>query len=589
MINAIKNLGEMVIETENKKLLDVLIENPNSGGSYKNVITIDFVISDTDIEYNGVNIEQYDSAKVSRYMYTSGGGNGPGLTPAAKITEPEKTFNMKIKGWFKKLDYKKIDTDDSYKTLLQRINKLLDENSIDIVKNIKKFRNDFPKKEGLILMLRFADKNGYKYIGDFQVFRDLLLRKDNEKYMKLYSTDKVCSICGKKRDLVFGKVDTYAFYTIDKRGYIAGGFNEKDSWKNYPVCPECRLALEEGKKYVESNLSFKFYGLRYQLIPDFIIGEKSIKSDILDIFKSRDKLVSLKKSTKKRIIADEDEILDYLKDADDTMTLNFLFIKRSNSAERILLLIEDVFPSHLRKIFDGKEAVDKIFNEGFTFKNIRNFLSKSDINKRNSDLDGYFLDITDRIFKGNAVDYSLLVKFIMKRVREEFIADRYYKNSIKDGMMTVTFLEKLKLINMEVKKMEERIFDGIFEKYGEDFKTPLKRGLILLGALTELLLRKQYTDRGGAKPFMKNLKSLKMSERDIKGLLPAVQNKLEEYKAFDKGKRLLAREASNYLLLSGDNWNIPIDEINFYFACGLNLADDFTAIIYKKEEEKVNE
>jgi CRISPR-associated protein TM1802 (cas_TM1802). len=52
---------------------------------------------------------------------------------------------------------------------------------------------------------------------------------------------------GRKKDLVFGKVDTYAFYTIDKIGYIVGGFDEKKSWRNYPVCPDCRLKLEEGK------------------------------------------------------------------------------------------------------------------------------------------------------------------------------------------------------------------------------------------------------------------------------------------------------------------------------------------------------
>ena len=53
--------------------------------------------------------------------------------------------------------------------------------------------------------------------------------------------------------------------------------------------------------------------------------------------------------------------------------------------------------------------------------------------------------------------------------------------------------------------MELRIFDDMFNKYGQMFKTPLKRGLFLLGSLTEMLLRKQYTERG-AKPFIKNLK-----------------------------------------------------------------------------------
>jgi CRISPR-associated protein Csh1 len=585
MINAVKDLGEMAINAENKGLIDVLLEDPNANGRYNNLITINFNI-DKKFLFNGVKIEQYEKSKLNRYLFTSGGGNGPGYTPTAKITEPEKTFNIKIKNWFNKiLNNKSIKIDKKDKAILKKLNKLLDINSSKIIEDIKKFRSEFPKKEGLLLMLKFEVNGQYKYIGDCPLFRDLLLKADSEKYMKLYAENKVCSICGEKRDLVFGKIDTYAFYTIDKIGYIAGGFNEKDSWRNYPVCQECRLALEEGKKYIETNLAFRFYGLNYQLIPKFLIGKEHVKDDILDIFKDTNKLISLKNSTKKRVLTDEDDILYYLKDADDTMTLNFLFIKKSNSAERILLLIEDVFPSHLGEVFKAKEKVDKIFRDNFTFKNIRNFFSKSDSKKRSSDLDEYFLDVTDRVFKGKSFDLTFLLKFIMKRVREKFANNENYNFAIADGMMMVTFLEKLKLIEMEVEDMEERIFDEVFTKYGEDFRTPLKRGLILLGALTELLLRKQYSDRK-AKPFMKNLKGLKMTEKDIKGLLPKVQNKLEEYDSFDKGKRLLAKEVSNYLLTAGDDWHMPIDEINFYFACGINLADDFANIIYKKEEEK---
>ncbi|WP_434578114.1 TIGR02556 family CRISPR-associated protein [Thermoanaerobacterium thermosaccharolyticum] len=584
MLDAVKEIGEMAIKAENKSLLDVLIEDPNQNGAYKNIIAINFMIDGNDVTFRDVTIEQTDSSKVARYLYSSSGGNGPGYMPVAKITEPEKTFNGKILSWFKILSKKGLKIDNDEKKFLENLNKSLQENKDRILDDIIKFRGEFPKKEGLVLMIKFIENNVNKYIGDIPVFRKLLIDSDNDKYNKLSATDKVCSICGEKKDLVFGKVDTYAFYTIDKIGYIVGGFDEKKSWRNYPVCPDCRLKLEEGKKYIENNLTFRFYGLRYQLIPKFLIGEDFIREDIINIFKDTTKLVTLKDSTAKRVIGDEDDITYFLKDADDSLSLNYLFIQKQNSAERILLLIEDVFPSHLREIFSAKDSVEKMFGDNFTFRNIRNFLSKSDINKRDSDLDGYFLDITDRIFRGRKVDLNLLLKFIMKRVRDEFIQDRYYANATKDGIMAVTFLEKLGLIEMEVYEMEERQLSDFFKKYDKNFETPIKRGLVLLGALTELLLRKQYKDRG-AKPFMKNLKSLKMDEKDIKGLLPKVQNKLEEYDSFDKGKRLLAKEVSNYLLLAGDNWHMPVDEINFYFACGINLTDEIAAIIYNKEEE----
>jgi CRISPR-associated protein Csh1 len=102
-----------------------------------------------------------------------------------------------------------------------------------------------------------------------------------------------------------------------------------------------------------------------------------------------------------------------------------------------------------------------------------------------------------------------------------------------------------------------------------------------------MLLNKQAKERG-AKPFMKKLKGLRMDERDIKALLPAVQNKFEEYYSFGKGKKLVAEEAYNYLFASGDNWPLSVDEINFYFAGGMNLIRKIKDIVYTKGGKDVD-
>lgn len=96
-----------------------------------------------------------------------------------------------------------------------------------------------------------------------------------------------------------------------------------------------------------------------------------------------------------------------------------------------------------------------------------------------------------------------------------------------------------------------------------------------------MLLNKQYSERESKPPFMKKLKSLKMDQSDIKALLPEVQNKLEEYDSFDKGKRIIAQEISRYFLEAGDDWRMSVDEINFYFACGMNLYDEVAKIVYE--------
>ncbi|NMA82392.1 MAG: TIGR02556 family CRISPR-associated protein, partial [Epulopiscium sp.] len=181
---------------------------------------------------------------------------------------------------------------------------------------------------------------------------------------------------------------------------------------------------------------------------------------------------------------------------------------------------------------------------------------------------------------------QFMLKFIMQKIRGDFVRDEYFNFTVRDGLMTLAFLEKMKLFEMEVEQMEKRLFSEMFSKYGSTFEAPLKRGLFLLGSLTEFLLRKQYTELEATPPFRRNLKSLKMNERDFKGLLPKVQNKLEEYDSFDKGKRLTAREAANYLLVSGENWKMSIDEMNFYFAAGMNLVDKVANIVYPAQKTK---
>lgn len=343
--------------------------------------------------------------------------------------------------------------------------------------------------------------------------------------------------------------------------------------------------LQRGRNFIENKLTFKFYGLKYQLIPKVLLGGSEVIKEILDILSDTHKNISLKERIVKRLTDDENEILEYLSEKEDVLTLNFLFLKSDKSAERILLLIEDVFPSRLKTIFDAKRYIDEIYNEEFNFGKVRTFFFKSDQDKREVDLDKYFLEIVDSVFRGRKIDFGFLVKFFMQNIRKDFINDSYYLFKIRDAMMCMTFFEKLGLINFEEVNMEQNIFDEVFNRYGKSFNSPEKRGIFLLGVLTQMLLNKQSLERG-SKPFMKKLKSLKMDEKDIKALLPEVQNKLEEYDAFDKGKRLIAQEASKYLLQAGEGWKMSVDEINFYFACGMNMSGEIAKMIYGKPQEE---
>jgi CRISPR-associated protein Csh1 len=536
------------------------------------------IIFDEALFYQGTEIEHFQPEKIHRYLYKEGESKGNRPAPIAPVTNIEKTFN-KIKTWLKN-SQDLPNLIDEEKALLKKLYKSLTEKEQEIISLLKEKLKDLPKKTNKFLTVKL--NSGGKYLGDFEVFRKVYRHYTLKRLLKFSAKNKACSICGEIKDNISARTFVYQFDTDDKIGFITE-FDKQNFWKNIPVCQDCKEILKRGREFIDSKLTFKFYRLRYQLIPKSLLDDDEIIQEVIDILSDTHKFIDLTKRTVKRLTDDEYEILEYLSKKGDVISLNFLFLQKEQSAERILLLIEDVLPSRLRKIFEAKEKVDSIFREEFNFGKIRSFFLKSDEDKRNADLDKYFLEIVDSVFKGNCLDFSFLAKFFMKLIRKEFFQDRHYLPKIKDAMMCISFFETLDLINFEEEKMEKSLFEEIFTKYGKSLNNPAKRGIFLLGVLTQMLLNKQYAERN-AKPFMKKLKGLKMYEKDIKALLPEVINKLEEYDAFDKGKKLIAQEASKYLLKAGENWKMSIDEINFYFACGMNLFDEVTKIVYSKGE-----
>lgn len=261
------------------------------------------------------------------------------------------------------------------------------------------------------------------------------------------------------------------------------------------------------------------------------------------------------------------------------MCFYFLFLKKENSAERILLLIEDVLPSRISKIFKVKKEVEKIFNiENYNFGFLTQFLGN---------YDKIFFEVIDKIFRGGKLDFQTLLQIFTKKIRDEFLSGNSITNTVIYALMNVRFFEELGLLESKEGKMEKTKFDEIYEKVGKSLNTPAKRGIFLLGALTQMLLDIQWSERKTT-PFFKNLKGLKMNEEDIKGLLPKVVNKLMEYERYDKGKQELAQEISKNLL-SQEKFGLSINEINFYFVSGMALSEEVANIIKKEKNFEIKE
>ncbi|MFZ2455942.1 MAG: TIGR02556 family CRISPR-associated protein [Candidatus Altiarchaeia archaeon] len=633
MIQAIKEIGEYSLEKEGKSIeepLEILVGNP-ANKTTENIIFINLQKTGEKLEYSGVTVEAYSKDKLKKYLYRKGSSRGTDITPTAMITDVEGTFNLKIVSWFKNYNSQESDSNQQF---LFKIG-----NTINEAK--KKITNDlnakYDKKSNIISL-----KIDGKYIGEYEIFKRILIEtaKKDFYFTKSFpgdnciskSENQVCSVCNQKSLEVYGFVNTFKFYTVDKRGFVSGGFQQKNAWKNYPVCLKCALTLEEGKKYMKDNdnLNFNFYGFSYLLIPKFLGNvDKATRKNIFKIIEQQKDPKFGKEgkaiSSIKRISDDETEIFDLLSEQKNYMNINFMFYDAprgyDGSEFYILNYIENVLPSRLKTIFEAKSGnrekdvigVDQIsvFKEckvpifknkkkigdkslEFDFGILKNFFYDYD-NKRWIS-DRYFLDIVDKIFNSQTVDYDFLLTFIVRRLQRDFkenhTDDKPTKVSTLRGLMLLKYLSILNLIkSIQVSKMEnnkwnkfkdedgvnetDKRIESFFGDFSDFFNDDAKKAVFLEGALTQLLLDIQRLPEvsnasPGSEPFRARLRGLKLDEKHVKRIFPEIQAKLDEYKK-NYYKRL-ETTISEYMTSAGHKWSISNDDICFYFVLGMNLS-----------------
>jgi len=616
MIEAIYNVGNYVLNEKQVSLDDaeqvtkILCEDPKSSDLYKTIITIELNKKGTDITFIRVGNENYSSDKIFRYLYRRGGSSGADLSPTCRLTEPKKTFKGKFLRWFK-TDFSNpaYGLTEEEQNLLTNIKSCIRSNSKQILEAITIKHNSLKKeRESGIITIILQDNGEQKYLGDISAFGKILhanaLATYFQKFNKISkSENETCAICREKRAEVYGFVSTYNFYTVDKPGMVSGGFDQSKAWKNYPVCKDCALTLEEGKKFLETNSKFRFYGFDYLLIPKPL--NPDVDSEIYEQLKAYHRegpQVQLNKDYKKLLGATNREILYYLSDKPNTFHCNILIYVASNNEFKILRYIEGVFPNRLLELFDAKKFVDqnpilksynvKVYKNGkpagekpleFNFGSFWYFFGK----RKDEDKSSYFLDIVTNVFQNERVSYRFFLNGIVNRMRKQFAQGYSTKESGMRGLCSLLYLQQLDILGdydhgdtMNENKIREIVNDpqhesstqklqAIFDSFPEFFNIKSKRAVFTVGALAQLLLNIQYTERG-ATPFRAKLQGLRLDQRKVSALLPEIQNKFEEYnKNYYRG---LEKLASEYLIQVGNDWGLSKDEVSFYFVLGMNLA-----------------
>lgn len=589
MLNALYELGKLWIEKENLDKIDVLLDAEKLKKSTEKVILVELNQINENFEFNRVFLKDYDSEDNLKYLYKSGSSRGTDITPSCLITEPEKSFENKFFKWFDQ---------NNEEDFLKFIFECLYNNKDQIYQEVFNLFNELDNKvnKNVILTLLINKEGKPYYVGDFNVFKEILIAKASEKYYKSGSKkikgNSVCFLCDEDKE-VYGLVSNsigFAFSTPDKKGNVSE-LNIQNQWKQLPICGDCALYLEAGKKFVEKFLSFREFGLSYYVIPNFLF----------DSVEGFDKLYKrIRRFEDKKhysdVVTDEVKFKEIFNDLNDILEFKFMFFKASNNAFDILAYVESILPSWMHKIFENQRLIldNPIFSEDF----LKTVLSKDTTGNLISTVNNnrkfylvtennWYLGFLKDFFSGYSFKYYLEIvssiisekdldlDFLLSRFMDEIRVNWRNQNDYAVKLNTLKSLALILLFNYLKLFKEDKSMDIKGTELGEDIISDIldtsdKKATFLLGVLTRRLTYVQFKELGSS-PFINKLWGLSLDKKKIQKLYPMVLNKLQEYK---RGHAYadLQEQISINLISAENNWNLTRDETSYYFVLGYTLA-----------------
>ncbi len=319
MIEAVSKIGDYIQKNSvGVDSLSTYIENPNSNGKYKWVLLVLLCEKDGEYSFSRVIRDEFKT-DFNLYLYKKGAPNGTDATPTSKLAgNLEKTFQNRFLKWFE--NYDSYDISEEEKEILKKMKIAINDQRDKILAGLQEEYSEKDSKDNAIITLGFENGEDYSYLSKCPIFEKILLRMGKDKYFlkKTHGESRgknaACSVCKGVKDEVYGFAIPWTFHTFDKPGFIAGGFDVNESWKNTPVCFDCATRLEVGKKYIEENLDFSFYGFRYLLVPKITFkgDDKKLLKEVLSILgkKEQKRELKLNRDDKNMITSDEYKIID---------------------------------------------------------------------------------------------------------------------------------------------------------------------------------------------------------------------------------------------------------------------------------------
>jgi CRISPR-associated protein Csh1 len=222
------------------------------------------------------------------------------------------------------------------------------------------------KKRSYLLLFGVQGPNGeFLFPGEVRAFRAYFRNKKKKteasksgKMKSIALQERWCALChADLEESTYSVKDIYAFATFDKKNFLPAG-NSKFIDKVFPLCSRCYTLISGGATAVKDKSVLKLGGalssekqkegqgkkewalssMEIWVVPE-VIGKPAFKQLIQD-----------GKSYLKEGVESEERYLDLLARRDASFVYHFLFVVQNRAQLILHRLIEDVPPSHFRKL-----------------------------------------------------------------------------------------------------------------------------------------------------------------------------------------------------------------------------------------------
>lgn len=161
-----------------------------------------------------------------------------------------------------------------------------------------------------------------------------------------------CALCGKEEEHAVNLDRVFTFATFDKKSFLPGGQDRPE--KVFPLCGECLRWLFRGRNHADAV--FREDRLARPL-------HVTVVPELFGVGSGMD-FPQLEKKTKDFLdtgLGNADLVFETLLARDDVLVYHFLFWEPVQAQERIHLLVEDVPPLRLQRIFGAWRRSCEVF------------------------------------------------------------------------------------------------------------------------------------------------------------------------------------------------------------------------------------